>query len=523
LNTHGWFAGACSSISRSSLALRHGIEFNWYPVLKIMNRLPTITTIISASFFLFGLESSSQAENQAAPDAAAASSAVSAPNLASAASDVEVKGVGGDKAGENAAPGLTAEPSKGGGKGFLGDSKLNLYSRNYSEDLQIVGAGHRHAWVQGERLVYQSGFTDGAVGVGIDASLFGAVKLDGGRGTRNMVHVGPNGTGQNDVAWAYFGEYALKLKVPGVQLKYGLQSISNPFLEPYDIRALPPTFKGLSASAKPWDNLAINVGSFNAVNARGADFLQRLSTSYGGTSFDRLSYFGADLKILNNGTLSFYDSRAEDVWNQQYFALEQNFGNPKTIKWTARTDAYFTHDQGAKLQGLIDNKSFSVSLAAQHAASTILVGYQHILSDQFFDFTQETSGIYLSNSIGVDYNAPHEHSIQLHYDFDGNAGGIPGFKLALWGVYGSGVDGSAEAARYRDPASSLHDLYWKAGKPIGGGNHEFGVKPSYVFQDGSLKGIKVALLVLARRVTAQYPSKTLADARLVFDFPIKIF
>lgn len=53
----------------------------------------------------------------------------------------------------------------------------------------------------------------GIIGLGFDATLFGALKLDGGAGAGNMVYVGKHGGGANRFAWAYPGSYDAKARI----------------------------------------------------------------------------------------------------------------------------------------------------------------------------------------------------------------------------------------------------------------------------------------------------------------------
>lgn len=412
---------------------------------------------------------------------------------------------------------------KPAGSRLFSDGSLDVHLRNFYEYLQIEDRGNRRAWVQSGRLNVTSGFTDGPIGLGINASLFGALKLNGGRGAGNMVHVDAFGGGQNQRAWAYMGEYALKVRAPGIVLKYGLQSLpANPFLQSYDIRALPPTFRGLSVSATPVDHVSVNAGSFSAVNARGADFLQGLSSTYSGIYFDRLTYLGADWSGGKDAAVSVYASRAVDLWDQYYVSASHSLGRVGSARVIGKADGYLTHDQGAKRADRIDNKAYSVSLTLQQRASTVSVSFQRIYGEQYFDYLQESSGIFLANAMALDYNAPHERSVQLSYSFDGKLAGMPGFRLAMWAVHGGGVDGTVEAKRHQDAASPLHTMYWKLGQPISGGHNEIGLKPTYTVQTGAFRNTKVSLILSAHRVSRFYPSRTFNDARLMVDFPFTV-
>lgn len=406
---------------------------------------------------------------------------------------------------------------------FLSDATLQLYFRNYAEHLGIAGSPDRDAWVQGVQVNFESGYTAGWIGVGLDASLFAALKLNGGIGARNMVHVGPEPDAANRTAWAYPGRYALKARLPtGAIVKYGLQTIVNPFLEAYDIRALPPTYRGVSLT-QPGPLATLTAGRLDAVNTRGATRLQALSTSYGGVEFDTLSYVGSDWKLGPDSQLALYANRAQDLWDQYYLSVGHALGKADRLRVGGQASAYFTRNQGAGRQGRIDNKAYSTELSAQHRALVFFLAYQRVLGEQFYDFTGESCGIYLANAMGNDFNAPHERSVQLRMKIDGNGIGAPGLQLMLWKIRGWGADGSAGARIYAAPDSLLHGLYWKAGVPVGGGHTEYGLKSSYTLPSGTHKGANIALLLVAHDISQFYPSKGFRDARLMVNVPVRIF
>ncbi|WP_372342607.1 OprD family outer membrane porin [Paraburkholderia megapolitana] len=406
--------------------------------------------------------------------------------------------------------------------GFIADSHLDLQFRNYSDYLEVKGGPRRHSWVQGAQANYQSGYTQGLIGFGVDASLFGALKLDGGQGAGNMVHVAPGG-GSNQLAWAYPGMYDIKGRISETVVKYGLQTVSNPFLEPHDNRALPPTFLGVSLVSKDVKDMSLEAGSFTKTDARGQTRLTSLSTSYGGVKFDRLSYVGGNWNYSPNGTLSLYADQADNVWRQYFASVTHSIGDPSTVKWTGLANIYSTHDTGNALEGHINSNAYSLALSAQHGAHSLLLGYQQVLGDQFFDYVNETNGIYLTNSMDVDYNAPHEKSLQLRYSVDGKYLGLPGFKAMLWGLTGWGADASAEAAANASLSSPFRDLYWKNGEPVHGRHHEIGFIPSYTLQSGRFKDTKITFIAMWHVSQAHYSDSNNMEYRLVVNVPVKVF
>ncbi|MEM5433777.1 OprD family outer membrane porin [Paraburkholderia diazotrophica] len=403
-------------------------------------------------------------------------------------------------------------------KGLVADSHLNLLFRNYADQFDNEGGPHRHAWVQGMQANFESGYTQGLVGLGVDASLFAALKLDGGNGAGNMVHVRKGGGGSDQLAWAYPGMYDIKGRISETVVKYGLQIVdNNPFLEPHDNRSLPPTFLGVSAVSNDIHNVTLQAGSFTKVDARGHTNLTDMNTSYGGTTFKRLSYFGGNWDYAPNGTVTLYADQAEDVWNQFYASISHSIGDVNSVKWAGLANIYSTHQTGSALQGHINNNAYSLSLSAQHGPHQVLLGYQQILGDQFFDYVNETNGIYLVNSMDVDYNAPHEKSFQLRYTFDGKYAGLPGFKAMVWGVTGWGADASAGAA------SNAIGPYTRNGEYVHGTHHEIGFIPSYTLQSGRLKDTKITFIAMYHKSTAHYSDPDNMEYRLVVNVPVKVF
>ena len=404
-------------------------------------------------------------------------------------------------------------------QGFIKDSHLELMFRNYSDVLDAKEGPHRHAWIQALMANYESGYTQGPIGFGVDASVYAALKLDGGAGAGNMVHVAKGGGGSNQLAWAYPGIYDVKARISNTVVKYGLQIVDNPFMEPHDNRALPPTFLGATIVSNEFKNVMLEGGSFTKTDARGRSTLINLTSQYGGTRIDRLSYVGGTWDYLPTGSVALYANQAENVWNQYYASVRQSFGSPSSVKWTGFGNVYSTHDTGDARQGYINNNAYSLSLAAQHGPHELLLGFQQVLGDQFFDYLNETNGIFLTNSMDVDYNAPHEKSLQLRYTFYGKDGGLPGFKAMVWGLTGWGADGSVGAAN--DPSHS--GIYWKDGQPVQGRHHEFGFIPSYTIQSGRFKDTKITFIAMWHVGSAHYSDSTNQEYRLVVNLPVTVF
>lgn len=455
------------------------------------------------------------------PGAAAsldAASSYAAPEMLAAATMPAVR-VGDAR---QTAPPLGAPPTPSAPPRVLADSTLHILLRNYRDTLTINGYGTQRGWVQGAQGNFVSGLSSGQSGFGVDASLFAAVKLDGDGASGDMVHVDRDGSGgERRNAWAYMGGYAVKARYGGMLLKYGLQQVENVFLESKDNRALPPTFRGVSLAGEPAGGVGVEAGSVDAVNPRGRTGLVGLKTAYGGTPISRLSYGGANFTSASS-KVSVYAAQARDVWNQLFVAGRHSVGASEASKWTISGAAYLTRDQGAGLQGPIGGKAYSVALARQLGASELAVSFQHVMSDQYLDYVQEANGLYLANGMVADYNAPREKSLQLRYTANGADFSLPGVSVIFWGIAGR----SKLPARPMAPpaeAGTWRDAYWRGGAHVHGNHHELGLKASYVFDHGDIKGISLAFIALAHRGSAHYVEPSEREYRFILNVPMKVF
>ncbi|MEZ0205771.1 OprD family outer membrane porin [Ideonella sp.] len=407
---------------------------------------------------------------------------------------------------------------------LIDDGKLKIDLRSVSDSQSVDKGIKRHAWTLNMQASYESGYTSGPVGFGVDIAPFVATRIDGSDNAGNMAHVRPDGHSADDRAWAYLGKYAVKARVGDTVVKYGLQRVSNPVLESKDNRGLPPTFRGATITSVITPSLNVEAGDFDAAIGRGRSTLKGLSTEYGGTPFKRIAYAGANWDYSETGSLSVYANQASDVWNQSYASVTQSVGNLATVQWTGAANAYLTHNQGASLQGPIDSKAYSLSLSAAHGPLTIMAAYQQVLSDQFFDDVNDAWGIALVNAVAAaDYNAPHEQSAQLRVVVDGASLGVPGLKLISWVMTGWGTDGRNGAGQHASPSDPQYTLYWVDGRPAGGNHHEIGAFPTYTLQEGRFKGTKIGFFGCAYKVSKRYPDSGIHEYKFQLDMPIQVF
>ena len=153
-------------------------------------------------------------------------------------------------------------------KGFVEDAKLDLLLRNaYFHRDQKDGVQDQSRWGQGFIATFESGFTQGTIGVGVDAYGLLGVKLDTGKnrddGSISFFATDSDGKPHDDISEA---GAAIKFRASNTVLKYGNQLPSMPVLAHSTTRLLPQTFTGTLLTSNEIEGLEFNAGRFTSQN-----------------------------------------------------------------------------------------------------------------------------------------------------------------------------------------------------------------------------------------------------------------
>lgn len=140
-------------------------------------------------------------------------------------------------------------------KGFIEDSSLDLLLRNYYFNRDgKEGRGDRVDWTQGFLTTYESGFTQGTVGFGVDAFGYLGLKLDGTSdktGTGNLP-VMNDGKPRDDYSRA---GGALKVRISKTMLKWGEMQPTAPVFAAGGSRLFPQTATGFQLQSSEFEGL----------------------------------------------------------------------------------------------------------------------------------------------------------------------------------------------------------------------------------------------------------------------------
>jgi len=207
-------------------------------------------------------------------------------------------------------------------KGFVEDSSLKVLLRNaYINRDKKDGKDDQREWGQAAIGTFSSGFTQGTVGVGVDAFGLYALRLDkgshsGGQGIdffKRSEH--GNQTPAGDLAKA---GAAVKFRLSNTVLTYGDQMPALPVLNYDNSRLLPESYTGTLITSKEIKGLELNAGRFTAESRKSAE-----GRDSGGLK--SINVLGGSYQFTEQFKGALYASDVEDVLKKQYVNLNYVF------------------------------------------------------------------------------------------------------------------------------------------------------------------------------------------------------
>ncbi|MGJ7516680.1 OprD family outer membrane porin [Pseudomonas baetica] len=427
-----------------------------------------------------------------------------------------------------------------GAAGFFEDSKASVSSRTYYFDADnrenaagttnSTPSNRQRETAEGLKFDYQSGFTPGTVGFGIDAQALVGIHLDGGKGH----HPDNNSFVPSDTDGSAVDEWSrlagnVKARFSKTEAHLGGALMPNmPILIANDSRVLPQTFEGGTITSKEIDNVTFNVGQLEHATGRASSNSTGLSVNGATQDSNQFRYAGADWKVTKDLLLQYYYANLEDFYKQNFLGLVHVYpiGTNQSFKTDLRyfdsssdgkngqAGYRFNNNGGfAKTPGEIDNKTWSATFTYTLGGHAFLLGHQRVNDDggfvflnqgsvvdsngrnegaggaSFYSFTDATVGSFIRAGENTSYG-------QYSYDFASL--GVPGLKASI--AYLSGQDIKATNGTGKDLSE-----------------HETDARIDYVIQTGMLKGFGTTL----RHGTYRGDGTSLVDqdqTRLIFNY-----
>ena len=413
-------------------------------------------------------------------------------------------------------------------KGFQEDSSLKVLLRNaYINRDYKDGNKDKAEWGQAAIGTFSSGFTQGTVGVGVDAFGLYALRLDGGKGRSgaggidffkqdNSYVKDHNGSADNDLAKA---GAAVKFRFSNTVLTYGDQMPALPVLNYDNSRLLPESYTGTLITSKEIKGLELNAGRFTAESRKSDE-----GRDSGGLK--SINVLGGSYQFTERFKGALYASDVEDVLKKQYvnanYVLPFNKDQSLTLDFNGyrtKLDSSYVRENTVPGKSIVtgqDNKIWSLAATFATGPHSFTVAHQRSTGDSNLGYAyggyqkdQQRVGdggntIYLANSYWSDFNAEDERSWQLGYGLDFGAFGVPGLSYNFAYVRGDNITTSTSS---------------------GGTEREIFNQFKYVVQSGPAKDLSVKLRSSILRVSQKSSEYNVGgnEVRVFVDYPINIF
>jgi imipenem/basic amino acid-specific outer membrane pore len=405
-------------------------------------------------------------------------------------------------------------------KGFVEDSHLDVLNRTMymNRDFRNGGSnsagttsakgerkGYREEAANGTLVTYQSGFTQGTFGLGVDAIGMLGIKIDGGGGRagNGLMPVGDSGEPADSYS---SGGAAVKLRFSNTVIKYGNQFVATPVFDTGDSRLLPEVATGLLVTSNEIKDLTLTGGHFTAIKDQAGQGRDSLVWDGAGHTLKKADFVGANYNFTKNFTGQIYASDVQDYWKKQYVNLNYLMTLSDNQSLNFDFNAYRTEDTGDKIAGDIDSKIFSAQVAYAVGPHKFTIARQQNTGKGGYQYGIDGGdSVYLNNSVQYsDFNHEDEKSWQVRYDLKMAAYGVPG--LSFMGRY---VTSDDIKVRSGDEVTDNNGKAW-----------ERNLEAKYVVQAGPAKDLSF------RVRQASYRSSALEDnideVRVIVEYPLSI-
>ncbi|MHC8396494.1 OprD family porin [Pseudomonas sp. LB3P93] len=402
-------------------------------------------------------------------------------------------------------------------KGFLEDQSLKLKTRfeymnrdfrngagNISNGDGTFKSGYRQDNGLSQLLTYESGFTQGTIGFGIDAMAMGTVKLDGGSGRAGNGLFATDSDGNPEKSQGKTGG-AVKFRLSDTTLKYGRQFVASPVFATDDSRLLPEVAEGTLLTSKEIKGLELSAGRFTALSSQTGMGKDSINGKHA-PGLTSANIAGATYQFTDNFVAAIAASDVDDYFKKQYVNANYTFPIDDSQSLNIDFNAYRTKDQGQALYGELDNKLWSLAAAYSLGAHKFTLGFQRSSGDTNYLYGVDGNGtIFVANSIQIsDFIGREEKSWQGRYDLNMATYGVPGLSFMARYVYGDNIE-TTEGTE--------------------GKEHEFNFETKYVLQEGPAKDLSFRLRSAIYRANGAYNADYTADnndVRLIVEYPLSI-
>jgi len=375
------------------------------------------------------------------------------------------------------------------------DSKASLELRNmylnrdYRDAKGPLGNSYGELWGQGFIGKFESGYTEGTVGVGIDAIGLVGIKLDsgGGRGSGNMMALDTNDNPVNESAQLGLTG---KVRVSKSTLHVGTLLPTLPVVQYNNTRLLPGTYTGGMITSQEVAGLTLHAARLTEYSLRDSTNSEEF-----GRKIDHFDLAGGSYAFNPQLTASYYFGNYDNTYKQHFGGLVHKLPLGDGISLTSDL-RYFQTNYDAR--NVDDNKFFNGMFTLAVGAHKFGAGFQNMSGGSTLGLITGADPYSTNLSTYWTFNREDEDVWQVRYDYDFASMGIPG--LTFMTRYVSGYDINTR---------TFNNAGVLTAEEKGGREWERDTDLVYTLQDGTFKGLRFHL----RNVTYRSGGVLAANAR----------
>jgi imipenem/basic amino acid-specific outer membrane pore len=401
---------------------------------------------------------------------------------------------------------MAVASSQSESKGIIEDSSFNIFNRAlyFNRDFRNAAPGTQSYAEEtglGIRLLLESGFTQGTVGVGFDAHSLSSIKLDSGRGRHSTSQFATTGDGRGDDTQTEVGG-AIKFRISDTVLKHGNMFTGSPVFSTDDSRILPEVATGTLLTSNEIEGLELTAGRFTSMSSQTASSRDSINGK-GERGLTSANIVGASYSFTDDFSAALHHSDVEDYFKKTYVNLNYNLPLAEEQALNFDLNAYKTSGDGEKLWGEVDNKIWSLAAAYSLGAHTFTAAHQRSSGDAGYAYGVDGGGtIWLANSVQMrDFNGKDEKSWQARYDLNMASYGVPGLSFMARYVTGSDAD---------------------IGTGTDADRWERNIEAKYVIQDGAAKDLSFRVRQATYRADQGFEGGKLDEVRLIVEYPLSV-
>lgn len=330
---------------------------------------------------------------------------------------------------------------------FIDNSNIKLTTKNYYLDRNftdfkpIPGAKD---WAQGFIFNFNSGYTSGPIGFGLDLQTLSSIKLQGDKKYLNSGLLTTDSITRERADTASELGATFKAKYKATELKIGTIQPWTPVIFSSPSRLLPQTFRGTMFQSKEIKNLELIGGYIDQVNHRDSTNHEDLSNSAFNGRFkvgktDKLLFIGGKYSFSPSTQTGLYFAQVDNLYDQSAFTFKNTYTFNEQLNLISDLRFWNSTDQGQALAGNVNNTLLTGNFGLNYENHTLTFSTMKNFGDTAHPYLSGGEVLIFIDGWSTDFLNPDEKVYGIRYDYDFK-NYLPGLKFMTRYTKGTNIN-----------------------------------------------------------------------------------